>query len=178
MANTIKGTIKSRKIAILAMDGVDAQQVAAIKAALAAAGGQPELISKLLGTISSADQRTLPVDKTLLTAGSIMYDAVYVPGGRASVEALLREGDAVHFVMEAYKHAKAIAATGEGVQLLTAAGLAGPASNGARQRKAGLDQAGIVSAERPTALDDVAKRFVEAIGQHRFFSRQQERVPA
>ena len=49
---------------------------------------------------------------------SVMFDAVLVPGGAQRAEALSRNGDAVHFVLEAYKHCKAICTVGEGVELL------------------------------------------------------------
>ena len=51
-----------------------------------------------------------------------MYDAVYVPGGKESVTMLLGEYEARHFVREAYNHGKAIAASGEGGELLQAVG--------------------------------------------------------
>lgn len=39
-----------------------------------------------------------------------LYDAVYVPDGTNSVATLVAELDAIHFLNEAYKHCKAIAA--------------------------------------------------------------------
>jgi len=42
------------------------------------------------------------VDRSLLTVASVMYDAVFVPGGQAAVDALWGQGDARHFVAEAY----------------------------------------------------------------------------
>jgi len=55
MANTVKDTIKGRRVAILAADGVDGAQVDAVKKALTAAGAKAEVISKFLGSIKSAD---------------------------------------------------------------------------------------------------------------------------
>jgi catalase len=50
-----------------------------------------------------------------------------VPGGADSVAALSQSGDALHFIAEAYKHAKPVAASGEGRDLIERAGVvAGP----------------------------------------------------
>ena len=60
---------------------------------------------------------------TFATTASVLFDAVYVPGGAQSVKALARLGDARTFVDDAYKHAKPIAAVAEGVEVLTASGI-------------------------------------------------------
>ena len=38
----------------------------------------------------------------------VFHDAVVVPGGEAAVTALEDDGDAVHFMQEAYKHCEAV----------------------------------------------------------------------
>ena len=60
---------------------------------------------------------------TFANTASVLFDAVYVPGGAQSVKALARLGDARTFVDEAYKHARPIAAVAEGVEVLTASGI-------------------------------------------------------
>jgi catalase len=45
---------------------------------------------------------------------SIMFDAIGVDGGEAGAKALAQSGDARHFVLEAFKHLKAIAAARRG----------------------------------------------------------------
>ncbi|HZG74914.1 MAG TPA: hypothetical protein VEZ72_03565 [Paenibacillus sp.] len=62
---------------------------------------------------------------------SILYDAVYIPGGRQSVDALMAQGDALHFVNEAFKHAKIVGASNEGVDLLAPSQIAGTPLAGA-----------------------------------------------
>ena len=124
MARTVKDTIETRKVAILATDGADAASVKAVQDALLAAGAQGKIVATHLGALTAADGDELPIDFSLLTASSVLFDAVYVPGGAESVAALSLERDAVEFVTEAYRHCKPIAATGEGVDLLRAAGIA------------------------------------------------------
>ena len=54
--------------------------------------------------------RQLEVGESYITNGLIMYDAVYIPGGRQSANSLMTQGEALYFVNEAFKHVKAIGA--------------------------------------------------------------------
>ena len=92
MANTIKTGIKTRKIAILAADGVDDAALAGMKKALTAAGAEAKVVAPRLGVLKGAKGAQVNVDFSFLTAGSVLFDAVYLPGGEASVEIL--KGDA------------------------------------------------------------------------------------
>jgi catalase len=170
MANTPKNSIQTRKIAFLVADGFDDAAVTNMAKALQAAGAIPKIIAPRGGVLQSAKGKELAVDHSLLTTSSVLFDAVYVPGGTASVEALQREADAIHFINEAYKHCKAIAATGEGVTLLRA-------SYAASDLQSGEDSGVVVN----TASDarQVTNNFIAAIAQHRHWSREQKGdVPA
>jgi catalase len=176
-ANTVRDSIKTRKVAILAADGFDHAQVSNLKAQLKQGGAEAHVISKFFGALKSADNQEMEVDKIYLTAGSPLYDAVYVPGGARSVETLKMQGDAVHFVREAFRHCKPIGATGEGVDLLLAAdlkGMDGSISNGEL-----MAAHGVVTARNAADLNPFGAKFVEAIAQHRHWSREQkDQVPA
>jgi catalase len=172
--NTTK-TAKSRKVAILAVDGVSASQVMVMKDALQDAGAMAEVISTSGGVIKSDEGQEMKVDKTFLTSSSTMYDAVYIPGGLHSVvAALIQNSDALEFVSEAFKHYKPIAATGEGVDLLKHSDLKGiDLSSSAFTEEQGVltDQRG----QNP----DFASSFIDAIAQHRFWHRSAKvMVPA
>ena len=172
-ANTTK-TAKGRKVAILAADGVDAAQITAIKQALKAVGATAEVISKFKGMIKSEDGQEIEVDKTFLTGASVMFDAIYVPGGAKSVKALKQNGEAVHFINEAFKHCKPIAATGEGVDLFKAADLQGVTLADSVLQ----DDQGVVT-DRSADANTIAKSFINAIAQHRHWNRaQKDKVPA
>src|SRR5690606_41950942 len=54
----------------------------------------------------------------IYTTESVLYDAVYIPGGQASIDALLKKAKFQKFINEALKHCKAIAADKEGEKLL------------------------------------------------------------
>jgi len=60
----------------------------------------------------------MKVDHALRTVASVLFDAVYIPGGEKSAAALAEEPDAIEFVNEAFRHCKAIAASGTGVNFL------------------------------------------------------------
>ena len=174
MENTAKDTVKARKIAILAADGFNKSQLTEVKQALKAAGAHPEVVSKFKGVIKSAEGQEVEVDKTFLTAASVMYDAIYIPGGKQSVEMLKIQGDAIHFVNEAFKHCKTIAATGEGVDLLTASDTPSITSSEGLQS----DQ-GIVVSRSAADMNAFAQTLIPAIAQHRHWTRaQKKQVPA
>jgi catalase len=168
-------TAKGRKIAILAADGVDGEQVKTIKQALTQAGAEAQIISKFLGTIQCANGQDLPVDKTFLTSASVMFDAVYVPGGEQSIATLQASGEAIHFVDEAFRHCKAIAATGEGVQLLKESNIQGITLS----ERTLQDDQGVITDKTSADPKKVAEAFVAAIAQHRFWTRtSKQKVPA
>jgi catalase len=174
MANTVKDSIKSRKIAILAADGVEADSVKTMMNALKAEGAGYEIISVKMGSIVVEDDTEFPVRKTFLTDASVFYDAVYVPGGVASVATIEGDPNAVHFINEAFKHCKAIAADESAMQVLEATYFVNKLPEDDSEETA-LEEGVIISND----IDELAKRFIAAIAQHRFWDREPARkVPA
>lgn len=166
MENTIKDSIKSRKIAFLAADGVDDDALDRMKKALKAEDAMVKIVAPHHGTITTSAGKKLAVDESLLTGSSVMFDAVFVPGGARSVEMLSGEADAYQFIDEAFKHCKAIAAVGEGVDFVKDT-FAGKAKS----------DAGVILSKDGTG--DVAQDFIKAIAQHRNWKRETARkVPA
>ncbi len=166
--NTTK-TAKGRKVAILAADGVNGDQLAAIEGILDSAHVTSEIVSKLGGTIKSAEGGEIEVDKTFLTAASVMYDAIYVPGGARSIEALKAHGEAMTFIHEAFKHLKPIAASGEGLELLTQSNLQGIDLSQTNGKVS--DELGVITLRDPFEMEAFGRAFVEAIKEHRFWQR-------
>jgi catalase len=116
-------------------------------------------------------------DRAINTMASVLYDAVAVPCGPDSVAALAADGYAVHFVTEAYKHAKPVAAFGAGVDLLAKAGVDPKVARGEDEL---VVDAGVVTSTRAQdALPaDFAERFAGLIAGHRVWSRDTAAVPA
>ncbi len=165
MENTVKNSIKTRKIAALIADGFDGDALDAMKKALQSEGAMLKTVAPKLGAIKSANGKEIEADFSFLTAASVLFDAVYVPGGAASIEMLGGEADAYHFVNEAFRHCKAIAATGEGVDFV-----------GDTFVSRAKDDAGVILGEK---AGKVAGDFIAAIAQHRNWGREMTRkVPA
>ena len=163
-----KEGIQTRKVAILVADGVDGEAVKGMQTALAAAGGQGKIVATRSGSLKAANGSELKIDFSLLTTGSVLFDAVYIPGGEQSVTALLRTPKARTFVQDAYLHCKAIAATGEGVAFFEAAvGAAYPEA----EHKDWSQDSGIVLAP-DSSPKQIAARFIKGIEMHRHWARE------
>jgi catalase len=102
------------------------------------------------------------VNRAAPNAPSVIYDAVVVLGG-SSAGALAKSGLAIHFLNEAYRHGKPIAAIGDGSLVLEACSLG--------EAKA---HDGVVIGEDANAIDDL----IAALLQHRFPRRLIAGVPA
>jgi catalase len=99
------------------------------------------------------------------------FDAVLVPGGDRCVQTLAGDGDAVHFVSEAFKHGKAIGALGDGVALLETARVTAVRGDGETVTDQGVVTAG-------AAGGDFTEAFVKAVAAHRHPERDMAAVPA
>ncbi|KKX52174.1 hypothetical protein L950_0201350 [Sphingobacterium sp. IITKGP-BTPF85] len=124
--------------------------------------------------VVASDDTPVPVDESFLTAASVLYDAVYVPGGTNSVATLEAEANAVHFLNEAFKHCKAIAADEQALQVLEATYFFKKLPEDFSEESVLAE--GVVVAEDGAAL---APLFMQAIAQHRFWNREKPRlIPA
>ncbi len=180
---------RGRKVAILAAEGVNAAQVAAVSKALTDAGAMADIVGPHLGALAEG----VVANKTLANTDPVLYDAVLVPGGAASIQTLIGLGDAHNFVAQAYKHAKPIGALGEGTELLTASeiGRLLRAIAGAAQAPAGrpdavqnLSEVGGMRLASGAGAQQLAEygivvgqnggtpaAFVSALGHHRYWGR-------
>lgn len=174
MVNTVKDTIATRKIAFLAADGVDEKSLMTVKNALEGAGAVVEIVAPRHSYLIAENDTQIPVDHTFLTAASVLFDAIYVPGGTNSVATVEADADAVHFLNEAFRHCKAIAADASAIQVLEATYFS-------KKLPADFSDATVIK-EGVVVLDDaeaLADKFILAISQHRFWEREKpRRVPA
>jgi len=174
MVGTVKNTIQTRKVAILAADGVDEKSLSKVKDALIAQGAVVHIIAPKLGHIISKGDQEITPDESFLTAASVLYDAVYIPGGSNSVATLEAEANAVHFLNEAFKHCKAIAADDEAIQVLESTyffkKLPAEYSTDTVLRE------GVIVSSDINSLKDI---FIKMIAMHRFWDRENPRkIPA
>ncbi|MEC7472121.1 MAG: catalase HPII, partial [Pseudomonadota bacterium] len=106
LLNHLSGNIKSRKVAILIANGVDGDAIEAFKQKLADEGAMAQLIGPSPAPVKTADGKMLTPDAAMDGMPSIAFDAVFVPGGAQSVQAMAKNGVAKHYLLEAYKHLK------------------------------------------------------------------------
>ncbi|MBU2218675.1 MAG: catalase HPII [Gammaproteobacteria bacterium] len=153
--NLLSGNIKSRKVAVLIANGVNDADIDSLVSRLQAEGASHKLIAPSVAPVTSAGGKSLVPDASMEGMPSIAFDALFVPGGKAAVDALLANGTALHYLLEAYKHLKAIA-------------LCGDAGDLASHLRLEMD-AGLLSAADAGGVLDA---FVTAMAQHRVWARE------
>ncbi|KAB8130722.1 catalase [Gracilibacillus oryzae] len=144
---------KTRKVAVIVGDGFKDGEVMAILEDLKNEGLQPEVVSDQLGKVMGRDKAELEVQHTFLTADSVLFDAVYIIGGKEEDKAFYKK--ATLFIYEAFSHYKAIGATEEGRKLLNAAEM---------DKSPGV----IIEDDKKSFVP----KFVDAIASHRHWERE------
>jgi catalase len=150
LLNRAQPGIKTRKIALLAAPGADAATLKTVRDALAKEGATALVVAPTLAPIDGV----VP-DATIAGMPSVMFDAVFVTGGETASQTLAQSGDARHFVAEAFRHLKALAAIDTGRLLLAAAVARAGGRRGARRRIGPQGRAeGVYRGGRPASYLD------------------------
>ena len=159
--NTKFETIATRQIAVLMADGFSMADFEKMTDALKNEGAMIKVVAPHGGTVKSSDGRAQKVDAAIVTTESVLYDAVYVPGGKDSVNALQQNSKFTKFVNEALKHCKAIAGDNEGVEFLHTTYVADFKEDAA------------------ICMNSDPSKFITAISKHRNWNRmkQAEKIP-
>jgi catalase len=156
--------VASRKVALLCADGVDHSSLEKIKSALEGKGAMVKIVAPHAGKLKTSSGEMM-IDESFVTTSSVLFDAVFVPGGEKSITALKDEGEAIHFLDEAFKHCKPIGADG-GKGLLEETHF---------WKKLTADEL----AEKGVIIDKDPSEFIMAVGKHRFWNRERsEGIPA
>ncbi|MFF0813613.1 catalase [Rhodococcus sp. NPDC003318] len=176
LGRSAAGDPATRRVAVLVADGVDVVGVHRLQETLNEVGVTTELLGPTEGTLLGGSGGSVVVDRAINTMGSVLYDGVIVPCGPAAVATLAADGAAVHFVTEAYRHAKPVAAFGVGLDLLRAAGVDEPLADGVDVVVShGVISSAAASDALPTALFG---EFADALAGHRAWDRDTGSVPA
>ncbi|HNP68768.1 MAG TPA: catalase, partial [Aequorivita sp.] len=161
-ANTKFNSIATRQIAVLAADGFNMANLKKMQSLAKKDGAVLKIIAPMGGSIKCDKNMEHTVDASIMTTESVLFDAVYIPGGKKSIKALGENAKFTKFVNEAFKHCKAIAVDNEGEDFLkdTYAG------------KHTEDKAVLINAD--------AKAFKDAIKKHRNWDRMDiaAKIPA
>ncbi|WP_353145703.1 catalase [Chryseobacterium sp.] len=164
MKNTIKNTIKTRKIGFIMANGVEGAAVNNLKEKLEKEGARIEIIAPSLAVVRANDGTDLTPKHSLTSISSVCFDALYICAGEDSVKELMVSDNkpyVLHFINEAYKHCKAIY-FGENTEPLY------QSSNVASKRH---EDPGIIIGED----QNPAEKFINAIAQHRVWDLELER---
>lgn len=161
---TVKPTIESRKVAIVCADGVDEKAVLNLKMALIKEKAKGFVIAPYQGKVTTDQGGQIPVDFSFLTCSSVLFDAVYIPGGQGLNE-LSQDADVMDFLNDAYRHCKIIGVQAEGVGLLSGTAFANKIDNGDQGI---VIEGGIVDNE----TSGFAADFIAAMSNHRFWARE------
>ena len=116
-------TLEGRSVGILVADGSDAKAIASLTKAIGDAGARAMIVAPKVGGAKLSDGSMLKADGQLAGTPSVMFDAVAIVLSEVGCTALMKEGAAVQFVMDAFGHLKAIGASEEAKPLLQKAGV-------------------------------------------------------
>jgi catalase len=148
---TEPGPIAGRKIGVIADANADLAGIGKLRKAAEKLGASVLVVAPAGGVLTDGTREVI-VERTLLTARSVEFDAVVVAGGTAPVSDI----KLVLLLQEAFRHAKVLGAWGDGTAVLEAAAIT-------------PDSPGVVVA------DGVAKSFTDqlaaAVGLHRVWDR-------
>ncbi|KAF1799618.1 catalase-like domain-containing protein [Mucor lusitanicus] len=157
-------SIKTRTVAILTAPGSDNSDAQAMYDFLEKKGAYPAFVGIRQGT-----QDGLNITESYLTTSSVLWDAVYVPGGNKSLEVMTSRSslfpydEPKMFVLDAFRHGKPIAASAEGSKLLEYAGVDMPPTGNST-----AEMDGVIVADSEANAE---KAFEAALIQQRYWSR-------
>ena len=137
-------------------DGFDMDDFGQMKKALESENAVVKLVAPHGGKVMCSNDMQHKVDASIMTTESVLFDAIYIPGGEKSIDALLKKSKFIKFVNEAFKHCKAIAVDNDAERFLEQCSL------------------GNYSDDVAVLVNDEPKKFIEAIGQHRNWERMEK----
>ncbi len=152
---------ETRKVAILAHNGFNGEELMKVLKAFEQAGMIAEIVSEQQGKIKSENGAELKVDQTFLTTDSVLYDAVFIATGQESVNALKKNKKINEFLLNAFNHYKAIGAPKEGAALMQAFLMGSEEA-----------AAGVVTSTDAEDIEHSITSFIQAVAKHRHWDRQ------
>jgi catalase len=164
MQNTIKDTIKGRKVGFIMANGADAGAINDLKTKLEAENAVVEIIGPSMAPVKTNDGSSLIPKHSLTSTASVCFDALFIAAGEDSTKELLtplHKHRVLHFINEAYKHCKAVY-FGKGTEPLYT-----NSNVGLKQH----EDPAIVTWEDANG----AEKFIKAIAQHRVWHLELER---
>ena len=161
--NHLPDNVKGKKIAILAFDGISDEELQATKALAEKESITVMLLGANSAPVTSRSKKTIEVDGSIKGEPSVAFDAAIVLCSDDILRKISSNGDALHFLYEAYKHLKTIVLTGEAAELLNTLPI--------------KEDAGLISGDSIPALES---KLLMALKAHRTWEREAvaESIPA
>jgi protease I len=120
-------SLKGKRVAFLATDGVEQVELTEPWKAVEQAGGEPELVSLKQGEIQGFEHfdkgSRFPVDRAVADADPQDYDALVLPGGVINPDILRTHSDAMAFVKRFFEQGKPVGAICHGPWSLVETGV-------------------------------------------------------
>lgn len=168
MANTTESAA-TKKVAVILENGFNKAETDVVLNAITAAGASYEVISSVLGQVTSLDNKKLDCVQTYATTASVLYDALYIGGGKTNASTLMQNGDVINFINETYKHFKPIAISGESVDLLTISQI--KKLNIAQSNHPCTNYKGVIALKNTADMQVFAMEFIRALSSARNYER-------
>jgi catalase len=117
------GSIKTKRVAILAANGVNASSVNLIYDEILMHGGVPRIVSSRLGKLDTIEGGKLDVEATMETMPSVLFDAMVVAEGEMSIFNLALDARTIDFLRDQYRHCKPILMPNASASLMEMTGI-------------------------------------------------------
>lgn len=163
MAPSADGELRTRKVALLAANGMNGASLLAVQAALRKAGAATVVVAARHGLIDTADGHAIEATASFEDAPPALFDAVLLPDGEVGVRSLLRHAQAVDFVDQQFRHGRTLLALGASKALLDDAGVTAFLACG------DIDPGVLLATGNESQAAHAS--FIAAIGKHRHAAR-------
>lgn len=154
--------IRTRQIAVLVENDVHHASLVALYGALTDAGAVVHFVGPRVGMFVGDSGEHIEANKSMENSPGFLFDALVLPDGSEAVDALAANVHTMEFIKDQFMHSKTILALGAGRELLEMG--IGPAMD---------EDPGILLADGAKAAG-IASAFIEAIADHRHFSRESD----
>lgn len=155
--------VAASKVALLVADGVCGTSLEKIQTALSKAKVFSAVLAPHSGMVKTREGKMVKVADTIAGSPSVLFDAAIVVTGNENIPTLVADGNAKYYMLQAFKHLKAIGLQGDAKKLYEAVQL--PADEG------------IIMNDEPSKL---VKSLLSVMKKHRIWDRESKTasVPA
>lgn len=161
MAQSGKGGIRTRQIAVLVEKGVHHASLVSLGDALTEAGAVVHFVGTRVGIFIGSCGEKVAAGKSMENSPGVLFDALVLPDGSDAVQLLKGNGQTLEFIKDMFNHCKTILALGASHELLEMAGI----HSGMNENE------GILVAESDH-VTDIITPFINAVAAHRHPSRE------